>query len=34
MMAEGYAEPHTLAAEAAWLIMDLAPDAANSNASG
>ena len=34
MMIEGHAEPHTLAAEAARLIMRLGPDAANSNASG
>lgn len=34
MMIVGYAEPHTLAAEAARLIMDLGTDAANSNASG
>lgn len=34
MMIEGYAEPHTVEAEAAQLIMDLGTDAANSNASG
>ena len=34
MTTEGYAEPHTVEAEAAQLIMDLGPDASNSNASG
>lgn len=34
MMIEGHAEPDTVAAEAARLIMDLGTDAANINASG
>ena len=34
MMIEGHAEPDTVAAEAARLIMDLYTDVSNSNASG
>lgn len=34
MMTAGYAEPHTVEAEAARLIIGLGTDAANSNASG
>ena len=33
-MIKGHAEPHTVAAEAAGLIMDLGTDASDSNASG
>ena len=34
MTIEGYAEPHTVEAEAAGLIRDFGTDASNSNASG
>lgn len=34
MMIEGDAEPHTVEAEAARLIMDFGTDASNSNGSG